>query len=120
MSEDDAAVSYISEALESGGHAKTAERWLTEDLVTMLQRRDALEPQRGGPAYKQAAVMAFTLVQERHRVRRDLGLPHDEHDHVADRLTDAVFEALSADEPDHGVTALLFWPQPEFNRLLRP
>jgi SEC-C motif len=118
MSEDDEAVSYISEALESGGHAETAERWLTEDLVTMLQRRNALESQRGGPAYKQAAVMAFALVQERHRVRRDLDLPHDEHDHLADQLMNMVFEALSADESDHAVIALLFWPQPEFDRLL--
>ncbi|MDQ3760679.1 MAG: SEC-C metal-binding domain-containing protein [Actinomycetota bacterium] len=118
LSQDADAVSYISAALDAGGRAAIAEQWLTEALATALQRRQALESERGTPVYEQAAVVAFVLMQERHRVRVDLDLPHDAHDHLADRLMDAVHDALSADEPGYDSTAMLYWPQPEFDRLL--
>ncbi len=122
LSEDADAVSYISEALEAGGHPEIAEQWLTEALVTAPQRMEALESQRGRPGYEKAAAAAFMLTQCRHRIRRDLDLPHDAHDDLADLLQDAVqsalHDALSAIEQDYEGTALLFWPQPEFDRVL--
>jgi hypothetical protein len=118
LSEDASTVSYISEALEIGGHPEIAEQWLTAALRTALQRRQALDSQRGEPAYEQATVLASVLAQERHRVRRDLALPCDEHDYLAEVLRDEVFEALGIDKLDYEETALLFWPQPEFDRLL--
>ncbi len=114
LSEDAGAVSYISEALERGGHPEIAEQWLTVALHTALQRRQALDSQRGEPAYEQATALA----QERHRVRRDLALPRDEHDYLAEVLGDEVLDALGIDERDYEGTALLFWPRPEFDRLL--
>ncbi|MGH3911645.1 MAG: hypothetical protein ACRDRM_12540 [Pseudonocardiaceae bacterium] len=101
MSRDGDAVSYISEALEGGGRADIAEQWLTEALPAALQRREDLGSQRQEPDYEDAAAVAFVLAQQRHRLRRDLDLPHDEHDHLADRLLGALHDALSVDEPDH-------------------
>jgi tetratricopeptide (TPR) repeat protein len=119
LSEDPDAVSYISEALEAGGQAEIAEQWLTEALVTAPQRMEALEAQGGRPAYEDAVAVVFRLAQCRHRLRRDLGLPHDAHDQLADLMQDAINDVLRAIiEQDYAETALLFWPQPEFGRVL--
>lgn len=118
LSRDDGAVSYISQALEEGGRAEIAEQWLTAALATALQHRQALESLSGAPAYEQAATVAFTLAQHRHRLRRDLDLPHDDQDDLADRLLDALHRAAGNDERDYEGTALLFWPRTEFDRLL--
>ncbi|MBV9011521.1 MAG: SEC-C domain-containing protein [Pseudonocardiales bacterium] len=114
LSRNPDAVYYISEALDAGGHAEIAEQWLTEALLTVLQRGADLALERS----KQVASMAFTLAQVRHRVRRGLDLPHDAHDHLADLLMHAVYSGLGDDElPDEQAT-LLFWPRPELERLL--
>ncbi|MGH3869392.1 MAG: SEC-C metal-binding domain-containing protein [Pseudonocardiaceae bacterium] len=114
MSHDTNAVSYVSEALEEGGRPEIAVRWLTAELRAALQRRAELEPDRPEPDYERAAAMAFAMAQVRHRLRRNLGLPHDEHDRLADHLMDRVLDALDDDAP----SALLFWPQSEFDQLL--
>lgn len=112
------AASYLTSALERCGRAEIAEHWLTAALATALQNRQELGPQRPEPAYPHAAV-AYGLTQQRHRVRRDLDLPHDEHDQLADQLWDAMHDALDeAQRPCEG-TALLFWPRSEFDDLLR-
>ena len=135
LSHDPDVVSYVSEALEGGGRAEIAEQWLTAALHTALQRQQESDDD-------QATEVVLLLVQGRHRLRRDLGLPHDEHDHLADRLMDTLHDALGLDalgddelgddefddeldedelgddELDDEPTALLFWPQPEFDRLL--
>jgi len=118
LSEDAGVVSYISEALERGGHPEIAEQWLTAALHTVLQRRQALDSQRGEPAYEQATSLATGLAQERYRVRRDRGLPRDEHDYLAEVLGDAVLDALGIAKLDHEGPVLLFWPRPEFDRML--
>jgi hypothetical protein len=117
LSEDAGAVSYISEALERGGHPEIAEQWLTTALHTVLQRQQALESHRDQSAYAEAASLVSGLAQERHRVRRDLGLPHDEYDDLAEALRSAGLDELGIDDLDYEGTAL-FWPQPEFDRLL--
>ncbi len=118
LSEDADAVSYLSEGLEAGGCAEIAEQWLTEVLVAELQRLRALDSERRQPAYEQAMAVAFALALERHEVRRNLDLPHDEHDRLADLLMDAMHHVLSDDEQDYEGTALLLWPQPEFGQVL--
>jgi tetratricopeptide (TPR) repeat protein len=115
LSEDAEAASYLSEALVAGGRAEIAEQWLTEALLGMLQGLPELDTEQERSADEQAVVVvACALAIERHEVRRDLDLPHDEHDHLADLLTDTVQQVLSADEG----TALLVWPQPEFDQVL--
>jgi len=112
------AVSCISEALEDGGRAGIAEQWLTEALVTALDRLPEPDSQRGQPAYEQAVGMVFVLAQERHQLRRNMELPHDEHDVLADRLVDIVHGVLDSPDRDYEDAALLFWPRPEFDRLI--
>lgn len=119
LTRDPDAVSYVSEALEVGGRAEIAEQWLGAALETALDRRESLADRREEPAYRNAAMVAYALTQQRHRIRRDLDLPHDEHDDLADRLRDAV-DGVLADEydPDDGDLAVLFWPKPEFEKLM--
>lgn len=117
LSRDPDAMSWVVDALESGGHAEVAEQWLTAALRTVLPRPEDSELERPEPLSQQDVAMAFILVRVRHRVRRDLDLPHDDYDFLSDVLMEALREALE-DEPDDEGAALLFWPQPEFDQLL--
>ncbi|MEK8104899.1 hypothetical protein NKG94_06200 [Micromonospora sp. M12] len=60
--------------------------------------------------------VAFFLLQQRHRVRRNLNLPHDRQDDLADRLETQLVRR--AGERRDGESDLLFWPRAEFDRLL--
>ncbi|MGH3835049.1 MAG: hypothetical protein ACRDSF_05020 [Pseudonocardiaceae bacterium] len=97
LSEDAEAASSISEALVAGGRAEIAEQWLTEALAGMLQRLPALDSEQQQLAHEQAMVVACALALERHEVRRNLGLPHDDHDRLADILTDMADHVLGAE-----------------------
>lgn len=118
LTQDPDVVAYVCAALEAAGRAEIAEQWLTAALSTALQHRQELAPRREDPDYVQAAAVAFMLAQCRHRIRGDLDLPHDDYDHLADRLLSAVQAAIGTDEPDYEQATLLFWPHPEFERLL--
>ncbi len=115
------AVAYISQVLEDSGRATTAEQWLTAALATILQQYETLGSLAAKPTYGQAAELVFTLARHRHRLRRDLDLPQDEQDQLAELLMDAmhhVVHDLDEDELDYAGTAVLFWPRMEFDRLL--
>ncbi|MGQ0775343.1 MAG: hypothetical protein ACT4NY_13120 [Pseudonocardiales bacterium] len=84
LSKDYDIVSYLSDALEEAGRAELAEQWLSEALPVALQRQQELESQRGEPAYARIAEAIYALVRQRYRLRRDLDLPHDEHDDLYD------------------------------------
>jgi hypothetical protein len=120
--EDPDAVSYISDALEVGGHAEVAEQWLTTALRIALHfvnhSRQEPAPRRMDPDEERATAVVLMLAMHRHRLRRGLDLPHDELDDLAEQLMDVVGDALDDDELDDESAALLFWPQPEFDRLL--
>jgi tetratricopeptide (TPR) repeat protein len=118
ISRDPDAVSYVSEALQAAGRAEIAEQWLSAALETALERWDGSSPRRADPADESAAVM-YALAQQRHLLRRDLDLPHDEHDDLADRLQDAVYGVdADDDEDEYEGTAVLFWPREEFDRVV--
>lgn len=111
------AASYVSAALAAGGRNRLAEEWLTEAVRDALTERSAGEGRSAEPADPDDAGLLFFLLQQRHRIRHVLDLPHDAHDNLADRLetklanTTARTTAAPADD-------LLFWPQAEFERLL--
>lgn len=119
------APAYISAALDAGGFPAIAEEWLSEAIDTVLGRRatvagaatEALPAETTvevGPP--DAPGVLFFLLQQRHRVRRNLNLPHDRQDDLADRLEAQLVrraEQRQGAEPD-----LLFWPRAEFDRLL--
>ncbi|GIF77656.1 SEC-C domain-containing protein [Asanoa siamensis] len=108
--EPDAAV-YISAALDAGRQTATAEEWLSAAVDTMLEARGE-SAEEVGPA--EAPGVLFFLLQQRHRVRRDLNLPHDRQDDLADRLE----ARLTRETPhDHAESDLVFFPKPEFDRL---
>jgi hypothetical protein len=89
-------------------------------LEIALARREALASGSLDPDYRLAAVV-FALTLPRHRLRRDLDLPHDELDDLADRLQDAMHGVAGEDEDeyeDRVATGMLFWPRVEFDRLL--
>ncbi|MFD9669306.1 SEC-C metal-binding domain-containing protein [Rhodococcus sp. NPDC059968] len=110
------AAECVPQALIDGGHPDVAERWLTDAVREALTRRAALEARGRGPGYTEAASIAFHLLQVRHHLRGDLGLPHDAHDHLADELRDILGDTLAADTGTP--LTVLYWPQQEFAELV--
>jgi hypothetical protein len=52
LTDDEDAVSYLSDVLSTNDRAALAEQWVSAALSTALHRRQALQPQRGTHAYK--------------------------------------------------------------------
>jgi hypothetical protein len=111
------AAAYVSAALAAGGRLRVAEEWLTEAVRAALAERAATPDQPAEPAGADDAGLLFFLLQQRHRTRHALGLPHDTHDNLAERLETrlAGTAAPAAAGPDGD---LLFWPRAEFDRLV--
>jgi hypothetical protein len=109
------AASYVCGTLERWGRAELAEQWVTEALRTVMKPRETLV----GPPIEPNKMVLLGLSQYRHRLREELGLPHDELDHLADLLMETLIGALGGDERDDTGLALLFWPQQEFHHLLQ-
>ncbi|MEV6890916.1 SEC-C domain-containing protein [Kribbella sp. NPDC051137] len=103
----------VGEVLVANGHAEVAEEWLTEALDVVLRRQDELESKPSDPAYDHVAMVSFEVLQARHGVRHELGLPHDEYDDLADELMEELEDSL-----DDGAV-VLFLPQPEYDEALR-
>ncbi|MET8232517.1 SEC-C domain-containing protein [Micromonospora sp. NPDC005298] len=106
---------HLVERLAESGHTETAVAWLTEALDVMLDR-SRTHQHESEDAQDTTAAMIYGLVQRRHDLREELGLPHDEHDTLADRLRAASSHALDA--IDDGPATLLYWPRAEFDALL--
>jgi hypothetical protein len=117
LGRDPDAVSYVSEALQAAGRAEIAEQWLSAALETAVGRLAGLSPRHPQPGHEPAAVV-YALAQQRHRLRRDLDLPYDKHDDLADHLQDVVYGVADADEDEYEATAVLFWPRVEFDRVM--
>ncbi|MFI5898258.1 SEC-C domain-containing protein [Actinoplanes sp. NPDC051513] len=103
------AAAYVSAALAAGGRNRVAEQWLTDAVQAVLADRD----QPAEPASAEDAGLLFFLLQQRHRTRHALGLQHDHHDNLADRLETRLANAAArpSEEP-------VFFPQAEFGKLL--
>ncbi|MFG1841851.1 SEC-C metal-binding domain-containing protein [Micromonospora sp. NPDC049175] len=120
------APAYLSAALDAAGRSSTAETWLSEAVDTLLGERATAAGTSGqaitatdpvadlGPP--DAPGVLFFLLQQRHRVRRNLNLPHDRQDDLADRLESQLVRR--AGERRDAASDLLFWPRAEFDRLL--
>ncbi|GID27677.1 SEC-C metal-binding domain-containing protein [Paractinoplanes brasiliensis] len=105
------AAAYITAALGAGQEHRLAEKWLTEAVQDAL----AASGSTTEPSSAEDAGVLFFLLQQRHRLRHALGLQHDTHDNLAERLETRLANAGAAsnDQVD-----LLFFRQPEFDRLL--
>lgn len=106
LQRDPDAATYLSEAMEECGYAPIAEQWLTAALESVLDRSDT------------NAQLLYHLAQARRRIRRDLELPADEHDELADRMREVMNGLEPAGEREADGRGLLFWPKPEFDRIL--
>ncbi|MET8094502.1 SEC-C domain-containing protein [Micromonospora sp. NPDC005220] len=113
--ETDPEATYLIDELAESGHAELALEWLTEALDAILERTRT-QQYASEDAQDEAAAMIYGLVQQRHDLREEQGLPHDEYDNLADRLRAATTHALDA--LDDGPATLLFWPKTEFDALL--
>jgi tetratricopeptide (TPR) repeat protein len=109
------AAAYLSAALAVGGRNRLAEQWLTEAVRVTLDERTDSTDRSAEPASAEDAGLLFFLLQQRHRVRHALGLPHDTHDNLAERLETRLANAAAPDEP---ADDLLFWPRAEFDRVV--
>ncbi|WP_238424596.1 SEC-C domain-containing protein [Micromonospora parastrephiae] len=108
------APAYLSAALDAGGRSPIAETWLSEAVETLLgERAPAADPEVGPP---DAPGVLFLLLQQRHRVRRELNLPHDRQDDLADRLENQLVRRAA--ERQGADSDLLLWRRDEFDRLL--
>ncbi|MEH1169074.1 SEC-C domain-containing protein [Micromonospora sp. CPCC 205539] len=114
--ETDPEATYLIDELAESGRVETAVEWLTGALDAILERTRA-EQHGSEDAQDKAAAMIYGLAQQRHDLREELGLPHDDYDNLADRLRAAGEHALGALDDD-GPATLLFWPQAEFDALL--
>ncbi|GAA4964903.1 SEC-C domain-containing protein [Actinoplanes utahensis] len=104
------APAYVTAALVVGGRAREAETWLTEAVQEVLAERGA------DPADADDAGVLFFLLQQRHRLRHALGLQHDTHDNLAERLETRL---ANAGAPDPTAAAdLVFWSRDEFGKLV--
>jgi hypothetical protein len=102
MLRDENAVCYVGEALEQGGYPEVVVDWLTAALEKASRRRAEVAGERGTPAYQDAAVIAFALARARHRMRRDLDLPRDDLDGLAERLRAAADEIVADADDECG------------------
>jgi tetratricopeptide (TPR) repeat protein len=107
------AAAYVSAALAAGGRNRVAEQWLTEAVRAALAERASSPGRSAEPADPEDAGLLFFLLQQRHRIRHTLGLQHDQHDNLADRL-----ETKLAGTAAPAAADLLFWPRAEFDRLV--
>ena len=113
--ETDPTATYLIDELAESGRTDTALEWLTGALDAILERTRT-QQHESEDAQDEAAAMIYGLAQQRHDLREEQGLPHDEYDNLADRLRAASTHALDA--LDDGPATLLFWPQAEFTALL--
>ncbi|GIE36153.1 preprotein translocase SecA [Actinoplanes italicus] len=107
------AAAYVTAALVVGGRARDAEKWLTEAVQEVVAERGVTEP-----ADADDAGVLFFLLQQRHRLRHALGLQHDTHDNLAERLETRLANA-GAQSAAAPAADLVFWPRAEFDRLVK-
>ncbi|WP_250008987.1 SEC-C domain-containing protein [Actinoplanes sp. M2I2] len=111
------AAAFITAALVVGKRSRQAEEWLTEAVKLAFAERAAAD-QSSEPASADDAGTLFFLLQQRHRLRHALGLQHDHNDNLAERLETRLANAGAAPAAAAADVDLVFWPKPEFDRLL--
>ncbi|WP_433802518.1 SEC-C domain-containing protein [Actinomycetospora sp. CA-084318] len=102
LTRDEMASLYVTEALVENGRGELAEEWLTTALTTAAEIVERAGPGREADEIRN---IENVLALRRFHVRRDLGLPYDEIDRIAEQLDD--------ENPDY-----VFWPEKAFATLL--
>lgn len=113
---DDLVVLCVAETLELADRADTAVEWLTGALDELRERHPEGLPE-------EQTLAAYELAVVRHRLRRDLQLPYDDYDVLADEFLAA---AEQGDREEGGPDlpgaveseVMLWWPQPEYEQVV--
>jgi tetratricopeptide (TPR) repeat protein len=108
MTETPLAGVTLAETLEELERPELAVEWLTVALAVAVQRETAID--EDDPDAPRVLQVLYELASARQRIRTDLGLQPDPYDDLAAELD----RALSGDDAPE---AVLFWPQPDFERL---
>lgn len=97
--------------------AALAHEWLTDAVE---RTKEAIDAAPQGEGVSRLAVF-YELIRNRHDVRHRLDLPHDGYDELAETMTTEMVTSTedAADHEDDEEPVLLFWSQPELDRLLR-
>ncbi|GIF65219.1 preprotein translocase SecA [Asanoa ishikariensis] len=115
LTQDPDAATAIAEALMAGDRGETAHEWLTAAVHEARASVPEQEPLDEAGAL--ATEIVYRLVTERHNVRHELELPHDELDEMAEEL-EAAEEAEQRAELTAALSGpVLFFPGAEFERL---
>ncbi|SNT64998.1 SEC-C motif-containing protein [Asanoa hainanensis] len=115
LTQDPDAATAIAEALMSGGRGQTAHEWLTAAVHEARASLPEEEPE--DEAGQLATEIAYRLITERHNVRHELELPHDDLDEMAEELEAAAEEEQRAELTAALSGPVLFFPVAEFDRL---
>ncbi|MFK3979786.1 SEC-C metal-binding domain-containing protein [Micromonospora sp. NPDC050397] len=119
LTEQPDAAAYVSAALDAGGQSATAEQWLSAAVQTVQAERSTPSGPTAIPTGENASGLLFFLLQQRHRVRRDLGLAHDQNDNLADRLeNELTSRAQQVTAGAQSTTEPLFFPEDQFDDLV--
>ena len=115
------AADYITDALVASDETELAVEWLTEALDEAARTRAALDPVISESGSASSAMVAFNLLRNRQRLRRDLGQAPDAYDDLAETMLTAIANevgAAAAQNRGRLGTAFLFWPPAELDQLL--
>ncbi|MFI1989929.1 SEC-C domain-containing protein [Actinoplanes sp. NPDC020271] len=105
--QDPHASSYVGEALEACGLATVAQEWLSDAAHTLAERTA-----KSDDGFNAVDIL-YAVLTERHRIRADLELAHDDLDGLYHEM-----EAV-ADGPEVTGQALLYWPEAELAQILQ-
>ena len=115
LTQDPDAASAIADALVAGDRGDVAHEWLTEAVAEAQAAVPEVEPE--DEAEQLPTLIFFSLLTERHEVRHELGLPHDELDEMAEALEAAVEDEQRAELEAELSRPVLFFPRVEFDEL---
>lgn len=113
---DVAASEHIVEAFRVGGRLAIAEEWLTDAVKNVLPQLDRAMTNDEEEEGAELLGISLVLLDERHEVRRELDLPHDDIDELADDLHDEVEDQLDGAEDEAATVA--FFPKGDLEELV--
>ncbi|HEV7713368.1 MAG TPA: SEC-C domain-containing protein [Asanoa sp.] len=116
LTQDPDAASAITDALFAGDRGEVAHEWLTQAVGEAQAAVPEAEP-GDDDADQLATLIFFALLSERHEVRHELDLPHDELDEMAEALEAAVEDEQRSELEAELRRPVLFFPRAEFDEL---
>lgn len=105
LGDDPLLAEHVVDALVAGGHRATAEEWLTDALNTLVADSDEADQAAAGATVAALAAM-------RRDIRRDLELPVDQFDEMAEAFASGLAEVAAG-------YMWPYWGEEDFGELIR-